>query len=176
MFLSILVKPKPGIIFITIYWCVIMEQNITATVFYIQFILFCDHKLRALEPQVWYLKLPTYCTRQTEPFMVWNEQSSSVCFVLPSRWEKTNKNKKIRCGSIVTIGKTHTTMTTENNNNVNNTNTHEHRVQKRMFLISNFFFYCSIVTIQCECLSAAVCFVSWAQSKHGICTVNRAEK
>ncbi len=70
-------------------------------------------------------------------------------------------------------------MKTENNNNNNvnnNTNTHEHRAQKRMFLISNSLFYCSIVTTQYGCISAAISFVSWAQSKHGISTVNRAEK
>lgn len=138
--------------------------------------LFCGHKLCALELQVWYLKLPTYCTRQTEPFMVWNEQSSSVCLFCFAKRVRKNK-KEIRCGSIVTVGKTHTTMKTENNNNANNTtNAHEHRAQKRMFLISNFFFYCSIVTIQYWCLSAVVSFVSRAQSKHGISTVNMAEK
>lgn len=48
--------------------------------------------------------------------------------------------------------------------------------EKEMFLISNFFFYCSNATIQYGCLGAAVSFVSWAQSKHGVSTVNTAEK
>lgn len=68
--------------------------------------------------------------------MVWNEQSSSVCLFCFAKRVRKNKQqqqqKKIRYGSIVTIGKTHTTMKTENNNNVNNnnTNTHEHRAQE----------------------------------------------
>lgn len=123
--------------------------------------LLCDHKLCALAPQVWYLKLPTYCTK---PFMVWNEQSSSVCLfcfakrVREKRKRKEKKEKKkgnIRCGSIVTLGRTHTTMATENNNsNVTNTNTHEHRAQKDCFLYPIFyllFIHCNSTEWMSQC-------------------------
>lgn len=101
---------------------------------------------------------------------------------------KTKKKRKerkkkgnIRCGSIVTLGRTHTTMATENNNsNVTNTNTHEHRAQKDCFYIQFFTFYSFIVTVQNGCLSAVVSVfffvVSRAQSEHGISTVHMAEK
>lgn len=101
--------------------------------------LCCDHRLCALEPRLWYLKLPTYCTRQTEPFMVWNEQSSSVCLFCFAKRVRENK-KEIRCGSKSHRRlKTHTTVTT-----TTTASTTTHRTQsakKRFFLISNFFFF-----------------------------------
>lgn len=91
----------------------------------------------------------------------------TLFFCLFSFAKRVRKNEKeIRCGSIVTVEKTHTTMTTENNNNKNST--HEHRVQTRMFLISNLFSF--IVPLQQYRMDVSLLRLDLSlefQSKHG---------
>lgn len=135
----------------------------------------CNNKLCALAQRVWYLKLPTHCTRQTEPFMVWNEQSSSACLFCFAKRVRKNKKKKSDVAALSLSVKP--TPLWLNWKQQQHHQQHTWTQSTNVFNIQLLSFYCSIVTVQYGRLSAAVSFfVSWAQSKHGISTVTRAEK